>query len=223
MGRPLAAVPGTRVVSRVVAKMATAGIVAALDLLHAPLCSKQPIGALRSPPGSPVRLPQAPWRSGKMPAFESAPLIQKSLSTVSECSCRTPRPAQAHWLRCAPSDARCWPRPAPLHRVLHPWPRPAPCTVHRAPCTAHRAPCTVHRAPCTAHRAQCTAHRAPCTAHRAPCTAHRAGRVKQGSLTNEDVLRSEIPWPSFQNAGIISKEQLEMVYLLDKQEGSAWG
>ena len=31
------------------------------------------------------------------------------------------------------------------------------------------------------------------------------------------MLRSEIPWPSFQNAGIISKEQLEMMYLLDKQ------
>ena len=41
--------------------------------------------------------------------------------------------------------------------------------------------------------------------------------MKQGSLTNEDVLRSEIPWPAFQNAGIISKEQLEMMYLLDKQ------
>ena len=39
---------GARVVSRVVAKMATAGIVAARDLLHAPLCPKQPIGALRS-------------------------------------------------------------------------------------------------------------------------------------------------------------------------------
>ena len=77
-----------------------------------------------------------------------------------------------------------WPRPAPLHRVLH-------------PCAA------------------------PCTLHRAPCTLHRAGRVKQGSLTNEDVLRSEIPWPSFQNAGIISKEQLEMMYLLDKQAGAS--
>jgi len=40
-------------------------------------------------------------------------------------------------------------------------------------------------------------------------------------MTNEDVLRSEIPWPSFQNAGIISKEQLEMMYLLDKQAGSS--
>jgi len=45
--------------------------------------------------------------------------------------------------------------------------------------------------------------------------------VKQGSLTNEDVLRSEIPWPSFQNAGIISKEQLELMYQLDKQAGSS--
>jgi V-type H+-transporting ATPase subunit H len=48
-------------------------------------------------------------------------------------------------------------------------------------------------------------------------TQSSASRVKQGSLTNEDVLRSEIPWPAFQNAGIISKEQLEMMYLLDKQ------
>ncbi len=47
--------------------------------------------------------------------------------------------------------------------------------------------------------------------------AESAGRVKQGSLTNEDVLRSEIPWPAFMTAGIISKEQLEMMYLLDKQ------
>ena len=78
-----------------------------------------------------------------------------------------------------------WPRPAPLHRVLH------PCALHPTPCTLHRAP------------------------------VHRAGRVKQGSLTNEDVLRSEIPWPSFQNAGIISKEQLEMMYLLDKQAGAS--
>ena len=125
---------------------------------------------------------QAPWRSGKMPAFESAPLIQKTLSTVSECSCRAPRPAHAHRLRCAPSRAG---------RALH------PCTVF------------------------CTSAPRPCTLHRAPCTVHRAGRVKQGSMTNEDVLRSEIPWPSFQNAGIISKEQLEMMYLLDKQAGSS--
>ena len=80
-------------------------------------------------------------------------------------------------------------------RPLTRWPRPAPCT------------------------GSCTP--APCTLHPAPCTLHRAGRVKQGSLTNEDVLRSEIPWPSFQNAGIISKEQLEMMYLLDKQVGAS--
>ena len=118
-----------------------------------------------------------------MPAFESAPLIQKTLSTVSECSCRTPRPTHAHWLRCAPSRAG---RALHLHRVLH------PCA---APCTLHRAPCTVHSAP---------------------------GRVKQGSLTNEDVLRSEIPWPSFQTAGILSKEQLELIYQLDKQAHSPY-
>ena len=115
-----------------------------------------------------------------MPAFESAPLIQKTLSTVSECSCRAPRPAHGHRLRCAPSRAG---------RALHPAPCPAP--LRRA---LHRAPCTLHSAP---------------------------GRVKQGSLTNEDVLRSEIPWPSFQNAGIISKEQLELMYQLDKQAGSS--
>ena len=82
-----------------------------------------------------------------------------------------------------------------------------------APPHALAAPCTLHRVlhPCAA----------PCTVHRAPCTVHRAGRVKQGSLTNEDVLRSEIPWPSFQNAGIISKEQLELMYQLDKQAGSS--
>ena len=84
-------------------------------------------------------------------------------------------------------------------RPLTRWPRPAPCT---GSCTPAPRP-------------------APCTVHRAPCTVHRAGRVKQGSLTNEDVLRSEIPWPSFQNAGIISKEQLEMMYLLDKQAGAS--
>ena len=84
-------------------------------------------------------------------------------------------------------------------RPLTRWPRPAPCTGSRTPAPRH----------------------APCTVHRAPCTVHRAGRVKQGSLTNEDVLRSEIPWPSFQNAGIISKEQLEMMYLLDKQAGAS--
>ena len=83
---------------------------------------------------------------------------------------------------------------APM-RPLTRWPRPAP-----APC-----PAPLRRA----------LHRAPCTLHSAP------GRVKQGSLTNEDVLRSEIPWPSFQNAGIISKEQLELMYQLDKQAGSS--
>ena len=83
-----------------------------------------------------------------------------------------------------------------------------------APPHALAAPCTLHSVlhPCAA----------PCTLHRAPCTLHSApGRVKQGSLTNEDVLRSEIPWPSFQNAGIISKEQLELMYQLDKQAGSS--
>ena len=44
--------------------------------------------------------------------------------------------------------------------------------------------------------------------------------VKSGSLTSEDVLRSEVPWPAFQSAGIISKDQLELIYTLDKQEVS---
>ena len=36
-------------------------------------------------------------------------------------------------------------------------------------------------------------------------------------MTNEDVLRSEVPWQSFLAAGIISREQLEMIYSLDKK------
>ena len=37
-------------------------------------------------------------------------------------------------------------------------------------------------------------------------------------MTNEDVLRSEVPWPAFQAAGVITKEQLELIYSLDKQD-----
>ena len=44
-----------------------------------------------------------------------------------------------------------------------------------------------------------------------------SGRVKAGSISNDEVLRAEIPWPSFQAAGIITKEQLAMIYHLDKQ------
>ena len=45
-----------------------------------------------------------------------------------------------------------------------------------------------------------------------------AGKFKQVRLvTSEDVLRAEVPWPTFQSAGIITKEQLEMIYQLDKQ------
>ena len=44
-----------------------------------------------------------------------------------------------------------------------------------------------------------------------------AARVKASVMSNEDVLRSEVPWPSFAAAGIISREQLEMIYALDKQ------
>ena len=31
-----------------------------------------------------------------------------------------------------------------------------------------------------------------------------SGRVKAGSISNDEVLRAEIPWPSFQAAGIIT-------------------
>ena len=44
-----------------------------------------------------------------------------------------------------------------------------------------------------------------------------ASRIKQGSLTNADVLGEQIPWPTYQAAGIISKEQLEMIYNIDKK------
>ena len=36
-------------------------------------------------------------------------------------------------------------------------------------------------------------------------------------VTSEDVLASEVPWPTFHSAGIISKNQLEMIFQLDKQ------
>ena len=43
-----------------------------------------------------------------------------------------------------------------------------------------------------------------------------ASKVKTATvLTNEDVLRSEVPWTSFATAGIITKEQCEMIYTLD--------
>jgi V-type H+-transporting ATPase subunit H len=50
-----------------------------------------------------------------------------------------------------------------------------------------------------------------------PKVQSTASRVKQGALTNEDVLRLDMPWKSFCTAGIITKEQLEMLYQLDKQ------
>ena len=43
------------------------------------------------------------------------------------------------------------------------------------------------------------------------------GRLKAAAMSNEDVLRSEVPWPSFASAGMISREQLELIYSLDKQ------
>jgi len=39
--------------------------------------------------------------------------------------------------------------------------------------------------------------------------------------TNEEVLRSEVPWASFQTAGVLTKEQLEMIYTIDQQAVSA--
>ena len=44
-----------------------------------------------------------------------------------------------------------------------------------------------------------------------------ASRIKQGSFTNDTVLTAEVPWATFQTAGIITKEQLELIYELDKQ------
>jgi len=44
-----------------------------------------------------------------------------------------------------------------------------------------------------------------------------ASRIKQGSLTNADVLAEQMAWPTYQAAGIISKEQLEMIYAIDKK------
>ena len=44
-----------------------------------------------------------------------------------------------------------------------------------------------------------------------------AGKVKSLVLTNEIVLRTEVPWASFQSAGVISREQLDMIYSLLSQ------
>ena len=38
-----------------------------------------------------------------------------------------------------------------------------------------------------------------------------------GSMTNEQVLAMQVPWASFQTAGIISKDQLELIYSIDQQ------
>ena len=45
----------------------------------------------------------------------------------------------------------------------------------------------------------------------------RSGRIKIGVMTTEDVLRTEVPWASFEAAGIITRDQLEHIYALDKQ------
>ena len=42
-------------------------------------------------------------------------------------------------------------------------------------------------------------------------------RVK-ATMTNEDALRAEVPWGSFQSAGIITRDQLEMIYSIDQQD-----
>jgi V-type H+-transporting ATPase subunit H len=40
---------------------------------------------------------------------------------------------------------------------------------------------------------------------------------KQRPVNVDDVLRTEVPWPTFLSAGIITKDQLEMIYQIDKQ------
>ena len=50
-----------------------------------------------------------------------------------------------------------------------------------------------------------------------PTVQSSASRIKQGSFTNDTVLTAEVPWATFQTAGIITKEQLELIYELDKQ------
>ena len=46
-----------------------------------------------------------------------------------------------------------------------------------------------------------------------------ASRVGKATLTNEDVLRTEVPWASFATAGIMSKEQLEMITRVGEASG----
>lgn len=41
-----------------------------------------------------------------------------------------------------------------------------------------------------------------------------------GTLTNEDVLRTAVPWTTFANAGIISRDQMELIYALDEHKAS---
>ncbi len=48
-------------------------------------------------------------------------------------------------------------------------------------------------------------------------TPSAASLIKRSLFTNEDILRAEIPWATYQSAGIISKGQLELIYQLDKQ------
>ena len=52
-------------------------------------------------------------------------------------------------------------------------------------------------------------------------TPSSASRIKAGALSNEDVLRTQVPWASFANAGIVSREQLEMLYSIDQQQAEA--
>lgn len=44
--------------------------------------------------------------------------------------------------------------------------------------------------------------------------ASSAAKVKTGVMTNEDVLRTEVSWTTYQAAGILTKEQLELIYTL---------
>ena len=36
-------------------------------------------------------------------------------------------------------------------------------------------------------------------------------------MSSEDVLRQEVPWAAFQSAGIVTREQLELIYSMDDQ------
>jgi len=45
----------------------------------------------------------------------------------------------------------------------------------------------------------------------------QTGRAKVGALSNAEVLSETMAWPSYQAAGVLTKEQLEHIYAIDKQ------